>query len=320
VESAKKLVDELFPDNPLLPVEPDDALYLIPNLIDAKRVPVLGINLECRMAVLVTEAPLGCALSGCSNADVSGFTAEDMRSFAVNAGYYALGVGGYFKDKSKKDEYGFDPLAGTVPPEQGQAEFFVGWLHYKGDWHPFPEALGNLLRFVNSETKRTWWWKEVRPQDKGVFDCPLIFMTGSKAPQFTKEEKDNLKLYIEKGGRIIAEPACGSRPFIEGLRAFFQDMLPESRIERLMPGHNVFVCLFEISRVKYKDVVLKEDARLVYPWVEGVYWQGKLVALYSPFNLSAEWAEKGYVHSRGLQHRDAFLLGADMLAYFFLER
>jgi len=320
VESAKKLVDELFPDNPLEPVEQDDALYLTPNLIDAKRLPVLGINLSCRIAVMVTEAPLGCALSGCSNGDVSGFTAEDMKSLAVNAGYYALGVGGYFKEKNRKDEYDWKPLVGTAPPEQGQAEFYVGWLHYKGDWHPFPEALGNLLRFVNGETKRTWWWKEVRPQEKAVFDCPLIFMTGSKAPQFTKEEKDNLKLYIEKGGRIIAEPACGSRPFVEGLRAFFQDMLPECRIERLLPGHSVFTCLFEISRVKYKDVVLKEDATLVYPWIEGVYWQGKLVALYSPFNLSAEWAEKGYVHSRGVQHRDAFLLGADMLAYFFLDR
>jgi len=320
IESVKAMLDGLFPDDVLAPLPPDDPLYLVPNSVDAVRLPVYGIVRSCRVCVILTEAPVSCALSGCSNADISGYPAEDMKRFAVNAGYYALGVGGYLKKKDRKDEHGFSPLSETTRLDAADAEFLVGWLRYKGDWQPFLEGLGNVLRYVNRETERLWWWREVRAEGEQLHKYPLLYITGSKAPKLSKEEKDALRKYVEKGGRIIAEPACGSREFVGGMAEVFAETLPECRIERIMPGHEAYSCLFEISRVRYKDVVAKEDPKLVYPWFEGVFWQGRLVAMYSPFNLSAEWADKGYAHSRGVQHRDAFMLGANLIAYFFLYR
>ncbi|MBN1807602.1 MAG: DUF4159 domain-containing protein [Planctomycetes bacterium] len=316
-ESVKDLLAAIFPDNALTPLESDDALYLAPNLVEPNRVPAYGIKLSCRTGVILTEATIPCALSGCSNSTASGYSGEDARRFAVNVGYYALGVGGYFKEKEKD---GSVPPTGTGEPEPGTVEFRVGWLRYGGDWHPFPESLGNLLNFVNRETGRVWWWEEVRARGNDLHGYPLLFMTGTKPPRLTDAEKQALRAYIERGGRIIAEPACGSRPFIGGLREMFQEALPECEIKRLMPGESVYTCLYEISRVEYKEVVKKEQPKLTAPWLEGVYWRNRMVALYSPYNLSAEWAETGYVHSRGLKRRDAYMLGANMLAYFFVER
>jgi hypothetical protein len=251
----------------------------------------------------------------------TGLDAEEAKHLAYNLGYYALGASGLYKQKQREEEAGFDPLADTEIPEPDKVAFRVGWLKYKGDWAPFEDSLGNLLRFASKSLRRTYWYRPLEARRSELFQTPLVYVTGSAAPRLTEDEKKALRAYLEAGGKLIAEPACGDQRFVLGFQDLMRDMFPECRFERLMPAHPIYSCVFNASRVQYKDIVLAVvQKNLRVAWLEGVYDGATLMAVYSPFNMSAEWAEKGYTHSRGYKHRDAFMLGVNMLGYFFLER
>lgn len=321
IRSARTGLEAAFPNNDIERLPPDHAVYIVPYPVRPEPFPLEGINLGCRTGVYVFQAPISCALSGCSKFDETGLDAEEARRLAYNIGYYALGASGLYKKRQREDEVDFDPLADTETPEADKVAFWIGWLKYKGDWAPFTESLGNLLRFASKKLGRVYWYKPVEARGIELLKTPVVYVTGSAAPRLSDSEKETLRAYIEAGGRLVAEPACGDPRFVTGFQNLMRDMFPECKFERLQPAHPIYSCLINVSRAKYKDIVLATvQKNLQVPWLEGVFEGQLLIAVYSPFNMSAEWADKGYTHSRGYMHRDAFNVGLNMLGYFFLER
>lgn len=321
VQSAEKSIEAVLPDYELAPLPPEHAAYIIPYTVDPQLFRMRGLDMGCRTGVFVVDAPISCALSGCAAFEDIGLNAEEARRLTCNIGYYALGVSGMYKKKVREDEGGFEPLKDAPEPAAADVAYRIGWLKYRGDWAPFAGALGNVLRFASHSIGRNYWFQAVEPRFPDLLSTPLVYMTGTKAPRLSAGEKQALRAYIEAGGRVVAEPACGDRRFTEGFQGLMRELFPECRFDRLSLAHPVYSCIFNVSSATYKELVLATVQRnLQAPWLEGVFERDTLIAMYSPFNLSAEWAEAGYTHSLGYSHRTAFLLGVNMLAYFFLER
>ena len=78
----------------------------------------------------------------------------------------------------------------------------------------------------------------VRPEllditDPALFDYHLVFMHGRTAFRLTDGERRQLKLYLERGGMLLADSICASRAFSESFRREMAAILPDRKLERI---------------------------------------------------------------------------------------
>ena len=74
------------------------------------------------------------------------------------------------------------------------------------------EFLSTVATETSINTSRKF--KPVKLGDKEVFRFPFAVMTGEGAFTLTDEERANLKLYLEKGGFLLASAGCSSMVFL----------------------------------------------------------------------------------------------------------
>ena len=113
-------------------------------------------------------------------------------------------------------------------------------------------------------------------------EIPMLLLSGQKFPAFTEEQEEMLYRYAMSGGLIIADTCVGSRDFDEGFRKFVARKFPGYELKLLPRDHPIYSSWYR-----------------VYVPLEGfVGPHGRLMALYCPEGMSAEW-ESGNPGSKG---------------------
>ena len=98
------------------------------------------------------------------------------------------------------------------PIERGKIA--VANLRHPGGCDAAPRALANLMEAAARELKIR---VDVHPSllsitDPALFDYHLVFMHGRNNFHLTDRERAQLKTYVERGGMILADSICATRP------------------------------------------------------------------------------------------------------------
>jgi len=182
------------------------------------------------------------------------------------------------------------------------------------DWNHHRAAMQNLTRDVERRWQQdmTWQTVDVRaaaPEE--LLQAPVLFLSGSQPLDFTAEQKENLKTYVNEGGFIFAEAACGSRDFDASFRALMKELFPDSSLRALPPDHPVW---YAEQRVALN--ALSEGTPLF-----GVDACCRTSVVYSPRNLSCYWelnrqrAAEAYPAKVQAEIDAIAAIGANVLAY-----
>jgi squalene cyclase len=127
---------------------------------------------------------------------------------------------------------------------------------------------------------------------------PVVYFNGHAAPQFTHEEEDVLRKYVEHDGFILAEACCGRRQFDEGFRDLVRRLFSDAHLLPLPKEHPVWRSHFLVTPGSFK--------------LEGIERGGKTVLIYAPEDMSCYWESNHFSDGRAQQ---AFRLGANIIAY-----
>ena len=131
-------------------------------------------------------------------------------------------------------------------------------LRHPGGCNVAPRALVNLMDAAGRELKvRT----HVRPEllditDPALFDYHLVFMHGRTAFRLTDGERQQLKLYLERGGMLLADSICASRAFSESFRREMAAIFPDRKLERIPVGDPLLSTAyggFDLRQVSRRD-------------------------------------------------------------------
>ncbi|HVV99300.1 MAG TPA: DUF4159 domain-containing protein, partial [Planctomycetaceae bacterium] len=183
-----------------------------------------------------------------------------------------------------------DPIVGTCFAllflTRGNAPVLFFKLDYEADAAKYgaPRELGVLTDHISGSAG---WPRHVVWQRLGLNDCrhgdesvvheaPILFLRGEKAPEFRDEDLELLKTYVERGGTIFAQPACGSKDFDQGFRALVAKLYPDGQLARLKADHPVF------------SSESKLDADAVE--LHGLEVGGKTRIIYAPQDLACLWS------------------------------
>ncbi|HEY2249893.1 MAG TPA: DUF4159 domain-containing protein, partial [Planctomycetaceae bacterium] len=155
------------------------------------------------------------------------------------------------------------------------------------DWNRHPDDIRNLTQLISNRPKwpKLLTWQTVDIAQANVADlmqAPILFITGSDAPQFTQQDVALLKEFILQGGFILVDNNCQSAAFDEGFRDLVRQMYPpsEAQLKKLGADHPVF-------RSEFNLIDTKTGEPTVELW--GVDVGCRTSIMYSPHDLSCLW-------------------------------
>lgn len=198
--------------------------------------------------------------------------------------------------------------------------FFFTQLKYKGgEWDPNPMYAGAIVEELELRTSidATRERRIIEPSDPELFYSPLLYMAGRyEFEPFSEPEREILKRFILYGGFILAEDTVGAKGFgfDRSFRREMEKILPNGRLERLLPGHSVYQSFYLIGSIGGRQHVNS--------YLEGITIKNWTPVIYSQNDLSGAWSKDKYgkwLHAcmpgEELQRKAAFKTGINIIVY-----
>lgn len=170
------------------------------------------------------------------------------------------------------------------------------------------EFLSTVAAETSINTQRKF--KAVKLGEKEVFRFPFAVMTGEGAFTLTEDERKNLKLYLEKGGFLLASAGCSSQEWGQSFKRELQAVFPERKLEEVALDHAIFRTVFTIPKLDTKA----QDAKLY-----GLSMGGKIVLVYSPDGLNDTGTMHGCCCCGGNEIKNSQKVNANILVYALLQ-
>jgi len=322
-QSVAREMRKVFPNKTFMRLSLDHPIYnarfrlkqvgMMVNGVRFMRPPeVYSIDIGTRATAILVPAGMGAAWSGTEYHPAgTHLVGESAKRLGVNIVGYVLGSTEYGRFLSQEFPY----YEGQ--PKPGDALQFA-LVKYRGSWDINPAIQNTLLQgvFDNTGINVSYEPKIVTFEDPDLFKYPLVFMTGHYDFRLTKAEAEALTDYLQRGGMMIVTAAAGLKPFDVAFRREIARALPDAPMIKLPPTHEIFTGGWNtIDRVLYTPPALRDDPTLEYPEFYGVFIDGRLAIVYTPYDLMSGVNRESNVYAKGVVNDDALLLAVNLITY-----
>ena len=122
----------------------------------------------------------------------------------------------------------------------------------------------------------------------------------------------------------MGDAICASKEFSEAVRKEFSQVLPDSFWRKVDPKHPLMQrngpVGYDLGNVALIDASaagsdLRQSKREGPADLDALEWNGRIVVLFSPNDLSCAMESKHSMQCRGYVREDAFRIGINMLLY-----
>jgi hypothetical protein len=190
---------------------------------------------------------------------------------------------------------------------RGRAPVMMNKLDYgvagkEADWNERPRDVANIAHWVGKETENdlNWQVSTIKSPVKDWHDSPILYIAGDQALNFTPDEQEKLKAFVEEGGLIVGSADCGKRAFAESFRKL---------------GTALFK-IYEFAPIGPRDVIMRDEQFDAAKWrnkptILGLYNGARELMLLIP---EADPA-KAWQMQETSGKEDLFQLGANIYLY-----
>jgi hypothetical protein len=207
----------------------------------------------------------------------------------------------------------------TAPARSTAPRLTIARLQYDGggDWYANPSSLPNLLAAVRERTTIEVAPEEarVRLTDDGLWDYPMLHMTGHGNVRLTDEEVQRLREYVLRGGFLHADDNYG---LDESFRREIARAFPDRPLVEVPLSHPIYHIVYDFPRGLPK--VHEHDGKP--PRGYGVFVGKRLAVFYThETDLGNGWEDVGtYPNDPPALHEQALRMGVNMFVYAVTSR
>lgn len=314
---------KVLPGKPLMRLPADHSVFnaryritqvnLMVNGVQFQRPPeVYSVDIGTRAAAILVPHGLGAALSG-EKYHPAGkhLVGESALRLAVNLLAYVLGSTEYGRFLAQE----FPVYRGAT--RAGDVVRFAA-VRYKGSWDVNPALQNTLLQGLKTNTgiDVDFAPRAVTLDDPAAGNYPLLFMTGHYDFRLSPAEAEGLAKYLERGGLLVATAAAGLKPFDRAFRRELKKAVPGADLIKLPPTHPLFVGGWSsIDRIVYTPAALKDEPALETPEFYGLFLDGRLAVLYTPYDLMSGVNHESNAYAKGVAADDALRLVINIITY-----
>lgn len=321
-ESFRSEIEQIFPGRPLRKMLPEDPVFSAyyklgqftykkgdgSEYVDA---PCLeSIDFGCRAGVIFSPADLTCGWDGHEHPRGTRVVIDEARQVGANLVTYLLGQFQLGRFLSTSKVY----YEADAPSRD---DFVFAQLVHEGDWDPDPSAVHNLLKHArdNSTLEVKFKRQNVELKDPKTTTYPLLYMTGHREFAWDQDAVGRMQRYLKAGGLLLADACCGRMSFDQAFRREIQKVFPETPLERIPLDHPIYHCHYEVATVDYTPRVREDFGPFDTPELEGISIDGRLVVIYSKFDLGNGWEQFPHAYAYGLKDESALEIGTNAIVY-----
>lgn len=172
--------------------------------------------------------------------------------------------------------------------------FFTRIQYASGDWDTDQRMPSNLLNSLVEYTTIPIDEKEkiVQLTNNEIFKSPFCYLSGHKLVEFSSQERNNFKKYVENGGFVFVDD-CNHD--IDGLfaKSFEQEMartFGPKALQKIPNDHPIYHSFFHFEGPPTTGFELNgwgDD--LVHDYLKAIQINGRIGVLYSNKDYGCEW-------------------------------
>ena len=125
---------------------------------------------------------------------------------------------------------------------RGQRPVLFNKLAFEGDWNNRPRDLATLTRWMSDKFEGDLNWQIVQADEPlhEWQDAPILYLSASRAPTFTDEQKAKLRDFVYQGGTIFSAAECGGKPFTAAMADLYAELFKPHELTPVAPDHGLY--------------------------------------------------------------------------------
>ena len=335
----RRLVELAFsePEYRLRLLEPEHPIWYAEEKVNPGRLrPLWGVDFGCRTSVVYAPADppgaprpsLSCLwdLSRPGRGTKYNRVVQDQIDAAIALGANILAYATSRELKSKENFFAASSER-RASDQLERGRLYVASLRHPGGCNSAPRAIANLMDAAADQFRIRSHVAE-RPlalTDDALMDNHLVFMHGRNAFRLTDAERRRLKLYVERGGMLLADAICADRAFAESFRREMKIVFSDRPLQRIPADDPMLGTRYggaDLRTVSRRDPQsggagrpLKEKTVRAPPELEGIKFGDRWGVVFSPFDISCALERHATLGCRGYTNEDAMRIGLNVLLY-----
>ena len=309
----------------------DHAVYQSEYQLDHESVELYGVDFGCRTVIIYSPEDLSCLWDKWAVQDFPGrspqFKGLILRATKIGVNVVAYATGRELLGKLKRQE-AIVQSGENDEIQRGLLE--IAQIRHNGKWDAAPQALRNLLLALNRTVGLAASTKPVSlpATDPNIFKYPVVYMHGRNRFQLSRPEREQLKVYLSRGGVLFADSCCGSRKFDRSFRDLIAQMYPDRKFQRIPASHEIFSSQIghNISEVKRRtrrvnspNATLETSIVTGEPFLEGIEIEGRYAVIYSKYDISCALQRQSSIACTGYLPDDAVKIAVNVILYAMLQ-
>lgn len=175
------------------------------------------------------------------------------------------------------------------------AKFFFTRLQYNsGDWNVDQRMPSNLLNSLIEYTNIPVDTDErvISLSSPKIFESPFCYISGHKLVEFSREEEENFKKYVERGGFVFVDDCNHDIDglFAKSFEAQMAKLFGQNALQKIPNNHAIYSSFFEFEGPPTTSFELNgwgDD--LVHDYLKAIEVGGRIGVLYSNKDYGCEW-------------------------------
>jgi hypothetical protein len=320
-DSFRREAVALFPDRNFEPLEVDHPIfrsyypyqnvhYL--NYVEGRKIEsqgppmLLGMNIGCRTAVLLTPFDLSCGWDEHTHERGKRVIPGDAIRLGINLVSYVAATRQLGEVQAVTTEL-------AAPLSRPRDRFAFGQLRHQGDWNPDPNSTYQWLRCVATESSLAVGFdlKPVDATESALANTSFVYMTGHRDPRLSSNEAEALRRHLQSGGFLFINNCCGRSAFDHHVHALVETQLfPDQKLVTIPADHPIYRAFYKISDARDRQNKVTRP-----PELQGVTIKDRLVLVYSKHDMVTQLKQVSDPFGDGFDAESCRKLAVNVVAY-----
>ena len=310
---------KLFPQRPLDRMEMDHPVfrafhkytsvnyraYRMGTKSDTQGPPeVLGMNLGCRAAVILTPWDMSCGWDNHTHEHGARLLPGDAIRLGINLVSYIAALRQVAEVQAVTREI-------SASGERRRQQFVLAQLRHHGDWNPDPNSSVQWLRYLAgaSSLAVNFDLKPVDPTETTLAPYPFLYLTGFRDPRLTNEEVAALRRHVQAGGFLFINNCSGYQAFDRHVRRLCGRLF-DQKLSSIPKEHALFHSFYKITEAKDRQTAAARPVEL-----EGIAIKNRLALVYSKNDTITHLKQVSDPFGNGYDADSCRKLAVNLVAY-----